>query len=456
MPAPTTNPTTASSASWSTDVAVRRTLVAGGTTFELESGVTVLSGLDDRHRGEVADAVRTLLPEGAGFDPVVGRFALSPVGVDARFDALRVELAVGTGGDPTGLRAALQQVRTAPMIGALVPSPEALQLAEQLRRAEHVLARPAAAVPDEELAEAEARVSAAEAEVAEQESLAGPRVRQADLDELERAHTAVLDAQDRLGGRFGAARAQQRYDAAVAHERAVLDRLQIRSYTEFMTGGMRTGRSLIGSDELVEARRELAAAERALDVVRRRVADAEAHAEVVADHQRLCALGRELLGADVADRDLRSRLLAHRIPAEAADPTEVLVDALSSVGLGVAADRPLEDLIAIAGDWLRSDEDGRRARVAVELELEQMARLHPPEPVDAERHLVACIARSRSVRSSDDGPVPLVVDRALDVFGDPDVDVLLERLSELAGDVPVVVISDDPRIMARGRSPVGR
>lgn len=418
--------------------------------LDLRPGVTVLTGLDHDQRTRVVADARALVPSDVGIDPVIGRFALCPVGVDERFDALRVEYAFQGVADPRPLRAALERLRSGAVVGASIPSPEALRLAERLRRAEAALADPPDPVPPEEVDAAERRVTAARSAVAEQEDLAGPRIRQEDLDELERAHAAVLEATEGLDRRFGAKRAEQRHEEAVAAERAVLDRLGLRSYTEFMTGGMRTGRPMVGSDALVEARQELVAAERALDVVRRRKAAADAHEELVADHERLCAEGRELLGDDVADSQLRDRLLAHRVQAEVAEPAQILADALATAGLQVGTGRTRDDLEAIVVDWLRADDDGRRNRVALEIELEQLTGRWPPDPEAAGPLVISTLAQLRGLRSPEGDPVALVVDRAVDPLDDDELDALLDRLDELAGDVPVVHLSDDPRIVAWG------
>ena len=102
---------------------------------------------------------------------------------------------------------------------------------------------------------AESRVVEARDEVEWAARAANPaRLDPAQRAELEAAHEAMLDAEERAERRFGGAGARRKFDEAKSFERAVLDRLGLDSYSDFLL------RSSMGSsDPSAELRLEIAA-----------------------------------------------------------------------------------------------------------------------------------------------------------------------------------------------------
>ena len=85
-----------------------------------------------------------------------------------------------------------------------------------------------------------------------------PNLSPADVEELEAAHQAVLEMQDKAGGRVGRRGNQQRLEEAMAAEQAVLDRVGFPTWSSYVMGA-----GLLAIDPMAEQRLERAQAEMA-------------------------------------------------------------------------------------------------------------------------------------------------------------------------------------------------
>jgi hypothetical protein len=298
-----------------------------------------------------------------------------PADVEARIAEIQGALALHDSFEARRVSEALDALRLTPAGGELVPSPEAIALIDQLRQLDRRISVLSEQVDDDapdasEILRLQGAVDEVRNAIREAEQATAPSTVADDVAELEAAHSEVVEAREALEVRFGRARAQQRYDAAVAAEEAVLDRLGVRSYTDFMTGG----RAALYANTEPEELRELRARERELelelrDLQRRRERAAEL-ASVEDERRTAQHRAQELLEDDVPDEDLAHALFALRVPAERATPYDDLVGALEAVGLPVRdLDVGVEDLEALAAEWLEEYEraDGRRPVLEAEL-----------------------------------------------------------------------------------------
>jgi len=287
--------------------------------------------------------------------------------------------------DPEPVRAALIVARS--RAEQQVPVPEAIALAEAIEALDAEIAdAEAAGVPvltDADRAVSErlerARIAVADAESAARDLALDP----ADVAALEAAHDALLAALDRAERRFATPRARKQVEAARAAEQAVLDRLGLVSYTDYLMGTSRRHRRPAAEAALQAARAELAAAERAWDEVAARHALVLAHAERLERRRELVAQAYCLLGQDVPDDELGSALRALRAPAPVAPViVDDLVAALEAAGVDLGTGpHDLDDVVLVAEAWLaEADRAGERsAELTAEREA-LLAAADPPTP----------------------------------------------------------------------------
>lgn len=299
-----------------------------------------------------------------------------PSGIESRIEEIRGLIALHASFDPSQVRAALDAVRMAPSAGELVPSPEAIGLADRLELTERRIAELHAGARDETLAPGAVDAAAAalrdiRAEVLALEQATAPSTLEADIAELDRIHAEVVDARERLDGRFGKSRAQARYDAAVAAEEAVLERLGIRSYTDLMTGGRLALQAESEPIELRRLRRREREAEEELQALQARARLEVDLAEAEQDLRALRGRARTLLAdAEIPDDDLVRALLALRVPAVSSTPHDELLEALEAVGLPVRSlELSRDDAEAMAADWLDEYYRAEDRKAALEQQL---------------------------------------------------------------------------------------
>ena len=275
-------------------------------------------------------------------------------------EELRTSLSLHRLYDPVPVREALDEVRSAQGSGELVPSTEALSLADRLGDLDR---RIAAAGSDDidgeeasptELDAANDRVERARVALAEMEREAAAQSGGADLGALEEAHAEVERARDALDGRFGRARAQKRLDDALAAEDEILERLGLHSYADYLSRGGSAGPAAGSGTGLDAARAEVAAAEAELAELRSTVEAALGQARLVDERRQARDEARRLLEApDLPDESITAELLNVRVPADTSGPIARLVDVLATVGLPVG-DLELtgDELQEMVADWL--------------------------------------------------------------------------------------------------------
>ncbi|MDZ7673694.1 MAG: hypothetical protein U5K30_01280 [Acidimicrobiales bacterium] len=385
----------------------------------------------------------------------------------ATIEELEARLVLHRQYDPEPVRALVDQIRLGHATGEMVPSTEALHLADRLDELGRRLESATTAEPPEAgaLEAAEVRVDAARRRMAELERGAADDESAAEIAALEQAHAAVEKARDGLDSRFSRGRAQVRLDDAIAEEQAILDRLRLASYTDYLTRGGSARPVEVESAELRDARRELADAEADAEALRRAVDDALELAALAEEERMTIDRAQALLGtSDAVGEQLVTDLANLRVPADDG-PVSELIAALENVGLPVrglglssheietmAADWLTEHAHVEAGivaslDRLRAESDQDRAGEPEARPDGRASDLDDAPPVDEiEWYLLARLAAQRNVSSA--GSVPLLVDGALDHVTDDALQHLLDRLEHMAGLVQIVHLSDDPRIAA--------
>lgn len=249
----------------------------------------------------------------------------------------------------------------------LGPAPAAIELAEAWRDLMADFAEAGHEATDapspDELAAAEREAAEAGAELARLEQASQEQVlTAAQRADLEAAHEAVAEAEERAGRRFGAAAAKARLDEAKAHEAALLAQHGFASYLEVMLTGGRVGSHDLA---LTEAERRYIHACKALEHLRQSGSSA-ALSYLESERCRLLDHVVALLGVDPGDRVLE--LLESHPPVDGHLVRE-LREALAMAGVepvGVA-------LLDAAASWL--EEQRAVADALVEVEDERASAL---------------------------------------------------------------------------------
>jgi hypothetical protein len=218
------------------------------------------------------------------------------------------------------------------------PDPAALALAAALEEVEAErsrLTKSGIEVPpvgslegaSERLAAAEAALAAARAEAS---AGRGPSDWWQHLGAL---HNDVVDAEAKVSGRSRSTR--QRYEAALAAERALLDELGFDSYVDaLVSGGRLPNERAESASGIATAEADLVVARAALDDARDRERRAAPLLAVLAEQERLLRKASALVGSEPT-ADLVPLLLDHRsIPGATRDDLE---RALAAVGESPAA-----------------------------------------------------------------------------------------------------------------------
>jgi len=184
---------------------------------------------------------------------------------------------------------------------------------------------------EDELGEARARLAKVEAELAEVDvAVQSSALTVAERAAIDSAHTAALEAEERVGRRVGAASARKRAEEARSAERALLDRHGFPAYIDVVITGGRSGAVDPRRAGLVRERFDAATA---VDALNRAGQASPERQHLESERRRLHAHVMEVLGVDPADRTL-DLLKAHRqVPK---DLQADLIDALAEAG-----DRPV-------------------------------------------------------------------------------------------------------------------
>jgi hypothetical protein len=296
--------------------------------------------------------------------------------IDERVDELRALLAVLVPADPGPVMEALALLR-GEAEQELVASPEAFTLADEIEKIEARLAEVGSApsADGDRVSAARTRLDDARAALVEAEqAVRMPELDREDIDALEIAHAAVLEAQDKAETRVGRGRARRRLDEIRASEREILDRLGFATYADFMMGT-----SMFNVDPQTEAALEVARSElvEAEDEWRevQLVLDAELERAALLDRRRdMRQRAAQMLGTGRV-RNVVSALRELRVPAVAeSEAAGRLRAALDAVGLPLA-DEDLTDeaLSKLAETWIEEDRRAAERREEVVAELDSLA-----------------------------------------------------------------------------------
>jgi hypothetical protein len=312
--------------------------------------------------------------------PLIGDDIADPEAELAALDNRRLELeaallAVDTV-DPFAVETALRQLESAEPEGELVPSEDAMRLADALVEA----GGPVTGQADDDTASGKAiaaarkRLDAARAGLFEAESAVRlPEVDRLDVEALENAHEEVLIAQDRADKRFAGSRAEERLDEVRQAEQDILDRLGFRTYTDFVLGTSIVNVDPEREHRLDAARAELAVAEDELATLEAGV-DAElARAELVSRRRELHAEAIALLGRDPGD-DVEWALRHHRVRVyDGTNRADRLHEALRGAGMVIDDDDlPSRLLVELARIWLDEQSETAERREQTERELAEV------------------------------------------------------------------------------------
>lgn len=320
------------------------------------------------------------------------------------------------------------------------------------------------------------RLDAALAEVQRLEQARRPREHDpADLDELERAHDSVREAERRATGRLGGRRADRRLEEALEWEQAVLDRLGFPTYTAIV---MATSAPTVDHGDrarLEAARRAVAEAEAELAQAAEELpgSPSESPVAVAALRHALEAAGVDFGSLDLSGTEVAEVAEVWLVEmAEASTERMRLAAELEQVESQLSAVSPQPELeAAIAHQRTMADRlDAQETLVAAAAEVAQSAaeRVALAEQVglpetglpdhaasrgsvdgstiadEVERFLLARLAAQRAVSYA--GSVPLVIDDALAGRPHEVVTALLEQLQRVADHVQIVYLTDDDAV----------
>jgi hypothetical protein len=407
-------------------------------------------------------------PEGAG--------SVDDQVLEARAADLEEQLAVLDAPDGSALAAAVEALEAA---STPTTSPEAEAVLEQLlalEEREQALDAAETGPGVARLVAARDRVEAARAELLAARRAAGPRLDPELVAELEAAHHELVEATEMLDGRFGKRRAQSRVEEARAREDAALRALGLVSYTDYHLGVLHRQPGVGHASRLEAAEEDLALAEAdlaALEAEGEAGAEVEvARAELDRERERLLERVAAILGHEPGP-DPVADLRAHRVGGPAHDTArQALAAELVAVGVALdagdgAAALTDEELVTLARAWLH---EADLARVHAGEAADGLAHLReggeppqvPPPPQvdvdptgegdrrqlveDLEWYLLGRLASQRSV--SYVGSVPMLVDGVLDGLPPGAAVEVLERLEPVSESVQLVVVTDDPAVVA--------
>ena len=322
----------------------------------------------------------------------------------------------------------------------------------------------------QDLAAADERVVAARSEVEQSARAANPaRLNAEDRAALEAAHEATLEADDRASKRFGGNAARRRLDEAKSAERAVLDRLGLDSYSDFLLRSSMGATDPSAELRLEIARTELVEAEAALSAARSRAEAVPAPPPprpVAANPKPPTAV----VIPEVAPEPLAAKPPvaplgdgAARLAAARRTRDDAVVAESTAGAARDAADLTLSEadakLVELSVRYDEAEQTLAQARVRVGAALNEAAQSngHPSDPSwsdrplssavadEVDRHLLAWLAARGQHPLAD--PLPVVLDEVYRHVAAADLDALLLRLDHLADSAHVVYMTDDPKVL---------
>lgn len=346
---------------------------------------------------EVAEQAPRPEPASAPDADLTGAAPDRAAALDGRLAELDKRLVALEAGDVRRLDEALGLLRAGT---AMVPSSAARSLAEEIealdaRIGDQSDAEAAASV----LAAARTRLEDARQGLLEAEQAArSPVLSRDDVDELERAHDALLEAIERADGRFSGGRAHRRVAERRIAEQEVLDRLGFRSYAEYVMGSSSRRPDPSVGVALAAARAELQAAEDEWRALGTQAEDELARAALLDARRALSDSAASLLGRRVERAQEPSALRDLRVPAVApSSAIESVRSVLQAAGIELAGeDLDLEELTALAEAAVEAARDGEARRLQL---IEERAALE-----DQRRALAASDDADQTPRIVPDPP----------------------------------------------------
>ncbi len=250
---------------------------------------------------------------------------------------------------------------------ARIPSPEANDLADELEEISRQIQARDAALVDEgvDVEAAEEVLTAARQRLEDLERAAAPeQLSAADIAQLEAAHEAVLQAEERVAGRFRAGKALKQLEAATKDEQAVLDRLGFATWSAYIMGTTVFGSDEASPEAIAEAKSEVEALTAAVEETRQRFMADSTRRELL---EQLAEAERRAVALVGQSDDLCVSLRAMRVVAEGDDGTS---DRSTKLRQRLAAAKVIEDdsdmddsaMMAAADRWLTEIRSLRRAR----------------------------------------------------------------------------------------------
>lgn len=198
-----------------------------------------------------------------------------------------------------------------------------------------------------------------------------PPIAPAERAELDAAHRAVEEAEERTDRKVGRGSAQKRLERARADEAELLERLGFTSYLEVVLGG---GKRTASSPERLTAERDYIEAKAVRDALLRAQRSSPELEHLQSEERRLRSHAVERLGFDPGTSGIELLRAHPDVPAEAVHD---LRDALASVGaspVGVslpeAASAWLRDQAALA----RAQRESRTSAEQISAELDDVAQ----------------------------------------------------------------------------------
>lgn len=281
----------------------------------------------------------------------------------------------------------------------LVPSERAQELADDVKLLEARVGELERELDDQGMGTAAVmqRLEECRADVASAErSMKKPELGPADVEELEAAHEAVLEAEQKASSGLFKGGARKALDEAVVAQQRVLDRVGFPTWTAYVMGASLLSIDPIAEQRLEKARLDLESAEEHWARITQAIESNPEHRNLLNKLEEVYLEAYDLLGGEEPE-DLETALRTLQVPKREVT-TEELADALAYqlelLGLPLG-DKPSVDLVVMAADAFVEEAmaitgriaelRGEQARIDAELaagrvRLAELPPLPEPEP----------------------------------------------------------------------------
>jgi hypothetical protein len=248
-----------------------------------------------------------------------------------------------------------------PASDRLVPSREATALADEFADLQQKLADFEADLEAQGRGTDAAleRIDAARAALADsQRAVAKPELSSDDEKELEAAHEAVLDAEQKASGRIGRKGALKKLEEASRKEQEILDRVGFPTWAAYVMGSSMLNVDPMAEQRVENAQAELEMAEQAWADLSEQLENDPQYKELLDRLEAVYLVAFDILGGD-DEGDLEQRLREVVVPEEEVpkeDVVEAIVYQLSLVGVDLPEASMAEVVVTTAEDWLHAAE----------------------------------------------------------------------------------------------------